>query len=1280
MLEAEQPYLVNKMSEITDHDTKIDAVLALESDMQATVKMLVKVSKVMTCVGENDENPELDNQETDFKTLFPNHYKDGVLDLFGVKLPRGEKAMSNGELKKALFEGIFPGEKYSDYVNLLDLVKRVDSPRANPQFQRALLRSELFPETRDFKKYEVFKKRCREEKAKPGTPVESSLFEAIFPDRDYAEHTEFMNKLQASVNEPLTLRDPFEYRLLHANQKHTLSKTKPFIDKMLGTVDKYIELRDSLPDKAKILVDQKICTGRAMIDGVTKQSTFINTKDGVVQLSPGHKKEPDADALLVKMHELLKEMPFMKAVEIDKDVSLGKFYSTMLQMKDMTFEVDDPFEFKARKLGNYKASGLSSVRGVDGALSMSENFGFSNTKLRIVACDVNNPTSISHELGHYRDVTFDKTRENIIQHFALKMDPVAFSSLKGKYNAKYYYDSMEIIARLGEIGYLLNQFDYKEGETFSAFEKRVSKMEVEAADGANYLVPMAKALSDYAHGSNINNSAYFLLKDWSPEDLSLCKDYTHGFFYKNDPNVIARLERNVENMVFDSKSNDQLRQGLALRSNRRTISSEELVRRDAWGLIEVGEIGDVYQLALDEGLVSEGEFSKYIPKDYMYLHKKADHNHRVIQAKENGYRPPKYKDSSSNEMVSEQVASLGELGQRIMDINGPLADLLVIEHAQKQLLSRYSSRMSPSHLRNSSLSAEDSAQAIIRGAMVAEDGGEVPNLMKDLNAANYVFTARTSPDLSKTVCKSLSESLEKVTPAVTSEFESGNAPDRLKQAGSGVRAIAASRVLLVQSKQVVPDEVKSMLNNEQKRQITLALAPGGPLEGELPKNLVNNAVAQCFDTQGMVYNFARSGADFAVAKEMIEEGLLEKVGVDDMDIEDIKQILSGPFSKVEDAGPFQVFGILHKDALKDALINDLQRVSERMVGDDDVMHMREMEFPAKEGATEHLSPCALLNVITRNAVKRNGRAELHVDIAYDMANKLTTSYGDEFNAMVKASVNNMNMRNHQITSNARNVIITGVGDAKLAFIREMMVKTEQKPGNKLVEHDGSEFLYSLMKGQLASQYLSLGSPESKGIVSFASVSEGPLRKKVAIQDGLTYEQGVYASGVGGVTGLTKSLAEFTGSLEKLNIKDISAYTVNRDAFENVAQQGEAMMRQVLEISPNVFWAMSELMKNCTPTSSYGFSNAFDKEALESIKSIWYTVAASVHEEGIYASPMVWEDKLEGRLESKQNFKIEPNEIAELTRIQKEELEKLNVDVKPVLEGEVMTKQNQMRLI
>lgn len=107
-----------------------------------------------------------------------------------------------------------------------------------------------------------------------------------FPYKAFKKHVTAMKTLEKT--EKPSPESPFHEALSYANQLSSVQLWQPFYEAAISTTGSFREFRRSLNDKERQTVDEKIYSGRAMIDGVVKDSTYI-TMDGKIQVSPTHK-------------------------------------------------------------------------------------------------------------------------------------------------------------------------------------------------------------------------------------------------------------------------------------------------------------------------------------------------------------------------------------------------------------------------------------------------------------------------------------------------------------------------------------------------------------------------------------------------------------------------------------------------------------------------------------------------------------------------------------------------------------------------------------------------------------------------------------------------------------------------------------------------------------------------------------------------------------------------------------------------------------------------------
>ena len=84
LLESDSDYIIQKMGQVTPDSDMTDVVSSINQDLASTAKFVNSLAKAIQTVDENDVSIELDNGETNFSKIFPNHYKDGEITIFGA--------------------------------------------------------------------------------------------------------------------------------------------------------------------------------------------------------------------------------------------------------------------------------------------------------------------------------------------------------------------------------------------------------------------------------------------------------------------------------------------------------------------------------------------------------------------------------------------------------------------------------------------------------------------------------------------------------------------------------------------------------------------------------------------------------------------------------------------------------------------------------------------------------------------------------------------------------------------------------------------------------------------------------------------------------------------------------------------------------------------------------------------------------------------------------------------------------------------------------------------
>ena len=284
-------------------------------------------------------------------------------------------------------------------------------------------------------------------------------------------------------------------------EKHEklLSKIKSIKGNAESVRSKYINNKLDNKYDSLNLIDRKITGSRAMVDSITKASTHIS-KSSIHQHSPKH-----SELEIKHLFDTLKDNIYISDIEIDSDADVSKVTDLVKQIRGLKLNLKNDFTLKVRKLGNYKAHGLCMP---------SQN---------IVAVNVDKPSSLIHELTHLVDLTngtvkSSPQREILISKFRSKLD---LEKMGDKTN--YFSCDEEIIARLGEISYLLNKFDYN-GESISEFTTKVHSLETD-----NVEMCTVKGIDTYLNSKNI----YFGFGDETilpPKDMLEIKEYFNSYW------------------------------------------------------------------------------------------------------------------------------------------------------------------------------------------------------------------------------------------------------------------------------------------------------------------------------------------------------------------------------------------------------------------------------------------------------------------------------------------------------------------------------------------------------------------------------------------------------------------------------------------------------------------------------------------------------------------------------------------------------------------------------
>jgi hypothetical protein len=536
----------NKINMLDTHSGPVDAVLAFEEDLAATAKDIKQLGLVVDSLHDNHVAPELKGVDENFITLFGDSYDP---DTFTLSV-YGVK--------------LHPGSG----------VSAADADNVKAMVYHAAVGPDVAAE---------------------------------FPYKDYKAHLK--NIRHAKRNKP-TSESTLAELINYSYARSSIQDWAPFTSKIIEMAESNADLRSSLDIKARKVLDRKVLgVSQAMVDGVAKSSTYIIKGSGRDQVSTRHKKH---ESVISQIEQLVEDIPYIRAVEIDADTDVEKFHDMMIDIKNMNLNVADAFELKSRKLGNYRACGLMATRSDDGGVALAPERGFASGKFKIVAVDVNHPTSLAHEITHFADVNEqDPVRNRLVRHFSEKIDREKLNEIFGgsEHYLSYYLSHREVVARLGEIGFILNKHDYQENESLSAFYHRVADMDPQENDEKlRFEVALSKPLSVYMGDNPLTQEIYFNMADWQPAELAMLKDYTHSYFYEPRPDVLSRLNERIQAGELSglSKHYHEARKDKKKRVIAPTTDILEVKRQ--FGRLPAKSLTKTYLAGLEEGIFADGEF------------------------------------------------------------------------------------------------------------------------------------------------------------------------------------------------------------------------------------------------------------------------------------------------------------------------------------------------------------------------------------------------------------------------------------------------------------------------------------------------------------------------------------------------------------------------------------------------------------------------------------------------------------------------------------------------
>ncbi len=404
-----------------------------------------------------------------------------------------------------------------------------------------------------------------------------------------------------SISDLQETKDKINYVINKADIDFVSKYTKKIAD----LVNSIFDIRKNLDLEEKDLIDTRITSGRTMIDGVLENSTYISKHEGIYNISLKHKGQEE---LIEKLYESVKNSGYISGVEIDQDTDLNKVLFIVNQIKDLHLNIDKEFEFKIRKLGNYRYNGMYLH---DNDIVAAE-FGFSSNVLNIVSVDVNAPTALIHELVHLVDLSneeflYSKNRKEIINYFSKKLTDNGIKDFYSKLDYEYLLKGNEIIARLGEVGYILNKYDYKGHEAqedllqfinkvrecqkleekgvlipenlseidFDLFKQKqylIKKFDSTFINENEKFIPVVKNIDFYLK----NKKSFFDIESLNQDELMLIKEYSKSYF-----NVLKKEFLKLDNIemlknVYEENENEKV-ESVAEKTTRKKYLTDDFI-------------------------------------------------------------------------------------------------------------------------------------------------------------------------------------------------------------------------------------------------------------------------------------------------------------------------------------------------------------------------------------------------------------------------------------------------------------------------------------------------------------------------------------------------------------------------------------------------------------------------------------------------------------------------------------------------------------------------------
>lgn len=540
---AESRFLVDKMTYIDSESSSLDLMTAIFDDLSTTSNIVKSLALIVESSNDEHKALELKNDENDLSVLFPNNYN-----------------KDNGVLD--LFG--------------VEISKANKISKVSARVRRENVYNHVFAEIKDKFSYD-----------------------------DFSKH---LLNLKTMENDGKPKReDSLDKAIQYSQRVASTERWGEFYDEVMKLSNNYNEFFKRLPAEARNVVDEKIITGKASILGVVKTSTYITKQGGIDQLSSKHKKD---EGLINDVLKLFNETPCLRAVELDRDASLEKLHDMLVFVKGLNLDAGKSFEIKVRKMGNLRFSGVYISTNENSESIALDEIGIASKEFRIVGLDVDSPVSLAHELGHLNDDESDPLRNSIVGHFSQKMNPEILGELLTPNKVSYLTNKREVFARVAEIGFTLNELGYQNGETAPELLKRINAPgNDKPKDGARYYdLAVSKSLETYLSEYNaIGREMYFNLAKWSPDELSLMRDFAHNIYYSPDEDLRQKVEQRIKDGELNQLSKNYYDRYERTKSRVVRRSEADLVKKAYSNLVE-SEIASTYKAGVKEGVFEDGEF------------------------------------------------------------------------------------------------------------------------------------------------------------------------------------------------------------------------------------------------------------------------------------------------------------------------------------------------------------------------------------------------------------------------------------------------------------------------------------------------------------------------------------------------------------------------------------------------------------------------------------------------------------------------------------------------